>query len=115
MNRLASIIASGIVLAIILGATAFVALVSAPDRGKPPATVLTATGATTTTKTTNSTELIVHLTFPNGTRLGSGIMFANNLESKNISEKFVFSPITPGTYELNLTGVPGVFLPPTIA
>ncbi len=115
MHRLASIIASAVVLGIILGATAFIAIVSAPDRGRPPATVLTATLPITTKATTNSTELIVHLYFPNGTQLMSGNMFANNFENKNISEKFIFSPISPGTYTLNLTQVPGVFLPPTVA
>jgi hypothetical protein len=114
MHRLASIIASALVLSIIIVATAFVASVSSPDRGRPTVRVITGNTATTT-KTTNSTELIVHLFFPNGTRLTSGDMFADTIPTQNTSEKFVFSPMNPGSYALNLTGVEGVFLPPTIA
>src|ERR1700730_1660884 len=114
MHRLASMVASALVLSIIIGATAFVASVSSPERGRPSPQVITGNTATTT-KTTNATELIVHLFFPNGTRLTSGEMFAGNIPRKNLTEKYVFAPIAPGSYSLNFTGVRGVFLPPTIA
>jgi len=114
LHRLASLIASAAVLIIIIGATAFVASLSAPERGRPTAHVVTGNTATTT-KTTNSTKLIVRLFFPNGTRLTSGEMFADTIANQNVSEKYNFPSLQPGSYSLNLTGVQSVYLPPTIA
>jgi lipoprotein-anchoring transpeptidase ErfK/SrfK len=38
-------------------------------------------------------------------------MFAGSVPSNTTSNNYEFSPINPGSYSLNLTGVPGVYFP----
>jgi len=57
----------------------------------------------------------VTLTFPNGTRLTKGSLHAGSLTANFSSGRFVFTGLSSGNYELNLTGVNNTYLQPVTA
>ena len=110
LRRIASIVASALLLSVIIIATAFAAILSVPNAAAPPTVISVSVNSSATTK---STSLFVRLSFPNGTIFTDGRMYAGSIRSQVFSDKYEFSPIDPGTYDLNLGNVSGVYLPPS--
>ncbi len=81
-----------------------------PTRGQPSSSILV---ASTSTGVTNASSLVIRLSYPNGTVVSSGMMFAGSMQSVTVANHYVFNNTSPGTYALNITGVKGIYLPPT--
>jgi hypothetical protein len=100
-------------LGLIMASTIVVALFVTPTRGTPSHSVIVAS-TTSSSVVGNKTALTVFLRFANGTQLSSGRMFLGNIPSNRTTTcGYGFYSVTPGTYPMNLTGEPTVFLPPT--
>jgi hypothetical protein len=113
VQRSASLIASAALLLSIITATAIAAHYATPTRGQPSVQTISATK--TPTITNISADLIVEVSYPNGSRLASGTLSAGSLSVTSNSSMFTFAGIKPGSYALNLTGVNGTYFPPTTA
>ena len=86
-----------------------VALTTTPSRGElQTSTTLVVSRVTTRT---NTTELDVRLLFPNGTAPNFGDLYAGSFEGNRVDGRYVFDNMTPGLYELNFTGVTGIYFP----
>jgi hypothetical protein len=76
---------------------------------------VSATTATKIPTITNSTQLSVTASFPNGTKLSNGTLYAGTIGANLTSGHFNFNNLGPGSYQLNLTGTPNTYLPPVRA
>jgi hypothetical protein len=115
LQRSGALIASGLLLLCIISATAIAAHFATPVRGQPSVQTVSATTLTTVPTITNSTELLVTLSFPNGTKLLNGSLYSGTTRANLTSGKFEFSGLGPGNYQLNLTKTENTYLPPTSA
>jgi hypothetical protein len=109
LQRLYSLIASGLLLSVILASITIVAITTTPNREQ----ALTSTSLIVSreTSSTNLTTLAVKLFFPNGTGENVGEMYAGSFESQHVRNQYLFDNITPGTYQRNLTGASGIYFP----
>jgi hypothetical protein len=108
MDRSSSLLASGLLLVVIIISTGVAATLATPARGNPTPSTLV---PLTTSAPNNTTELIIRLYYSNGTEITSGKMFAGTIESNATNSEYMFKDILPGIYQLNITGVPEVYMP----
>jgi hypothetical protein len=115
LQRSSSLIASAVLLLCIISATALAAHFSTPVRGQPSVSTVSATTVKNELTATNSTQLSVTLSFPNGTRLTNGSLYAGTQLANLTADHFLLTGLASGSYPLNLTGETNTYLPPTSA
>jgi hypothetical protein len=112
LRTTSALIGSALLLIILLVGVTIAAYVLTPVKGSP--TSLTVIAKTSSTSNFNSTELILTLKLPNGSRFTSGVVNAGPFGSTVENNSYVFRNIQPGNYVLNLTRAPNFFLPESI-
>jgi len=120
MNRVAAIIGAMLLLSIVIVATILTALLYLPQRtpANPTTTIVVHPINVTTTSSgpaasSDKTQLIVMLEFPNGSMFDAGVLHAGTLSANQSNGKYLFPKIDPGTYPLSLKGTTNVYLSPT--
>ena len=84
-------------------------MTATPSRGSLETT--SSLVVSTVASKTNRTQLVVRIAFPNGSSPNVGDLFAGSLEAQHQDNKYVFNNVTPGLYQLNFSGSPGIYFP----
>jgi hypothetical protein len=101
---------SSVLLAVLIIGVSLAAYALTPMRGGPSTSTVVV--HTSSSNNLNETNLILSLKLPNGTSFTSGTAFVGSYASSVVNGSYLFSNITPGTYSLNYTGAPNIFIPP---
>ncbi len=109
MQRLSSLIASGLLLGIILISVTIVATTATPNRTHLHTS--TSLVVSTVATKTNMTKLVVRIAFPNGTTPDVGELKIGSISGERVGSQFVFDNVTPGTYQLNFSKALGIYFP----
>jgi Multicopper oxidase len=114
LNKTTALIGTALLLTVIILGTALTAFLFTPQGSRQSATTQRITASISSVGSNATTELVLSLRFPNGTKFSAGsLIAAGSTLSKPVNGDYFFSHLTPGNYSITTASSfpSGLYLP----